>query len=355
MGIDWEYLLDAEGDELQDRYDDICGDPDWFEDRWEDDPWQDGEDCEEDEPGPALQGLLGTCAAGEAVLASNAMVRNFHLRLFRDLSYTPSEAVGKRHLDYLLATESEAVLGIVLADEARAQDPGGIPTAYLPREDMEQGRVNAVLNQLAPLLAPLTRGEPLDTAQPCFTAPVPMGLHSKMAKLRMLRRRQAHLWETTPYGCSLGLLDGYLTPRGQDRPLHTFFILSHRKDDFEEALGWDQAYLDAVRPQPLRPWEELLERAGQGLPCSSIHAANVVQAFGAMPFDEYMAPCPNGYERLRAEVGEARTYQEAADRLFRLCMELEQTNENRERCMNLIYALIRPLYLAMATMQPPIA
>ena len=34
MSIDWEWLLDAEGEDLQDAYDALCG--------WDDDPWLPG-------------------------------------------------------------------------------------------------------------------------------------------------------------------------------------------------------------------------------------------------------------------------------------------------------------------------
>ena len=42
MSIDWEELLDASGDELQDTYDALC------DSEWEDDPW-DEDDFDEEE------------------------------------------------------------------------------------------------------------------------------------------------------------------------------------------------------------------------------------------------------------------------------------------------------------------
>lgn len=84
MSIDWEELLDASGDELQDAYDALC-DSEWEEapwDDWEDDPWDDAdmdeddfdeEECREPRPLPTWEKTLDRVRRGLPVRDEHAV------------------------------------------------------------------------------------------------------------------------------------------------------------------------------------------------------------------------------------------------------------------------------------------
>lgn len=366
MAIDWEFLLDADGEDLQDAYDELCSeaDCDWLGDEiWE---GPDSLDCEENAEAfdPVPKDLHGTCAAGEIALASSPLAKRFRLRLLREIAINREHNIcednifdksnaGKQYFDYLLATEEAAVLGIRLTN-ARSliydeHDPSGVPVLRVPERDMEQGNVDGVLDRLTQSLSSPRFQRDLLIPLSMRIDPIPANLHARMTGLHMIQQREGHLWEPTAYGYSLGVREGYLPPlMGGNRPLHTFFVLETQKTQLDEAISWNQ-----TRPKPADTqltWKQTMDRVNHGLPRSDAHAVGIVRAFSTMSFADYMAPCPKEQERLRKALGEPATYQEAADRLYRLCVKSERTKENNERLMDLIYALIRPILLTMGTM-----
>lgn len=357
MGFDWEYLLDAEGENLQTRYDDICGGPEYSssdDDCWDDDhadyDWDIGWDDDwEDEPSdPVPESLRGTCAAGEIVLASSALFRTHRLRLYHELAF------NDQPMNYLVATEDTALLGILLTDDRKAgcseNEFCGIPLLRLPRERMEQGMPQEVISRLTEILASQHQQS---TSFQSRIEPVPVELHARMAALHMIQQKDGHLWGPTSYGRSLGVMDGYLPSDEEERYCHTLFLFTPYKVQLDEALAFGQA-----RGAPFRrtlSWAQTMLRASQGLPRSDGYAASIAQAFASMPLAEYMASSPKNLETLRGAFpldGDA-TYSEAAWHVFRVCADSDGTEEYNLHCMSLIFALVQPMFAMLSAMQRP--
>lgn len=362
MGFDWEYLLDAEGENLQTRYDDICGSPEHNrggDDCWDDDHsdydwdigWDDDEDngWEDEPPETVPESLRGTCAAGEIVLASSALFRAHRLRLYHELAF------NDQPMNYLVATEDSALLGILLTDDSEAcyseNERCGIPLLRLPWERMEQGMTQEVISRLTEILASQRQQS---TPFQSRIAPIPVKLHARMAALHMIQQEDGHLWGPTSYGRSLGVMDGYLPPDEEGRYCHTLFLFTPYKVQLDEALAFGQA-----RGTPFRrtlSWTQTLLRASQGLPRSDSYAAGIAQAFASMSLAEYMASSPKELKTLREEFpldGNA-SYCEAAWHVFRVCADSDGTEEYNLRCMSLIFALVQPMFAMLNTIQRPI-
>lgn len=370
MAIDWEFLLDADGEDLQDAYDELCNEADdWLGDEiWEE---NDSHNCKKNVEvfDPVPKNLHGTCAAGEIALAASSIARRFHLRLLREITISREHNIceeeenifsrsntDKQCFDYLLATEEAAVLGILLTNDRSViydeHDHSGVPVLRVPERDMEEGNVDSIVDRLTQTLACSSprRQEELIMPLSMRIDPIPVDFHARMAGLHMIQQREGHLWEPTAYGYSLGVREGYLPPlMGGNRPLHTLFVLETQKAKLYEAMSWSQIRLKSAGTR--YAWKEIMDRVNHGLPCSDAHAVNIVRAFSTMSFADYMAPCPKEHEHLRKALGEPATYQEAADRLYRLYVESERTKEDNERLMDLIYALIRPILLTMEAME----
>lgn len=339
MGIDWEYLLDAEGEDLQAAYDDHCDDSFWG-DGWEEEPpiW-------DEPPDPVPEDLRGTRAAGEIVLARSAPFREGRLRLYCQ------PAVNHQPVDYLAAADSAPLLAILLTDDGQtdySEDGcGGVPLLRLPEEDMEQGAVQEAVSRLTSILA-AQRGEPAPVQH--RIEPVPVELHARMAGLRMIQRRDGPLWGPTPYGRSLGVLDGYLP--SDHGYCHTLFAAAEHKAGLDAALAFGQRRETLF--QSRLPWEQTLLRARQGLPRSDACAVGIARAFASMPLADYMASCPEELELLRGKfpLDGAAAYQEAADCVFQFCVD--QGGSDQYQCMNLILALTRPALLALSATPRPV-
>lgn len=159
-------------------------------------------------------------------------------------------------------------------------------------------------------------------------SPIPLELCTRLAELRMLWRQKEDLpWEPTDYGRSLGL-----TRSTNGGPL----LAVPDRTKLDEALAWSQA--------PQKP----------EIPSDGDHAASVVTALGSMPLAQFMAYDPGGFELLRGELGLGKdaTYQEAAAGVYRLWMNSNQTEEY-EHCMDLLFVLTAPFYLALNHMHFP--
>lgn len=96
-----------------------------------------------------------------------------------------------------------------------------------------------------------------------------------------------------------------------------------------------------------------MELADQGLLCDGDHAAGVAAALGAMPLAQLMADDPGNFQFLCRELGLRKdaTYQEAADGVYQICMRKNMTED--DYCMDLIFTLAGPFYLALQTMRFP--
>lgn len=341
MGFDWEYLLDADGEDLQAAYDDLC-----------DDPWESDGCWEEDPPvwsapsSPVPEHLRGTCAAGEIVLATSELFRSYRLRLYHELS------INGWFVHYLVAKDNAPLLAIILNDATEARysehERCGVPLLRLPRRRMEQGAPQEVLSRLASMLA-AQREEPAPF-QPRIGL-IPVSLHARMAGLRMIRQQNGHLWTPTAYGHSLGVIDGYLPPDEEGRYYHTLFIPAQYKARLDEALAFGRKHDAPFRPK--LSWAQTMLRARQGLPRSDAYAAGIAHAFASMHLAEYMNP--EELETLHRELsldGET-TYQEAADLVFQLCMKSDRTLAYDNRCMNLILTLTKPVLSALSAMPRP--
>lgn len=287
-----------------------------------------------------------TCTAGELALVSSKLFQDHSLRLYRYI------CVNNESVEYMVVAEQASILGIKLVNNEnttlfRAGSAAGLPICQFPREHMRTGMVGKLLSVLSNLL----------NGPPQVRLPFPdvhlisVEQHAKMAKLHMIHRQEDYIWEPTPYGLSLGVIDGYVD-RGDGRPCHTFFVLPRYKSKLDIAMSWVQ-----LPPAPFRSqlsWDQTLKRACRGLPRSDSHAASVVRDFASLPLSDYMASNEKELEVLRREFGELSTYQEAADHIFRLCMNCDKTQTAQNRCIDLIFALSLPVFQALNTTKRPV-
>lgn len=346
MSFDWEYLLGAEGEDIQAAY----------EDRMDDGLWDDYYDSCEDESGDwddilgwddeELEDLVpNTCTAGEVALASSEQFRTHRLRLYRNLSCS-----GLPPADYIIGTDRAPILKVNLTDDPDPRPTMDsvdcVPVLKFPREHMRTGQVEAVLSYLSGLLCrpPAMRNLGLE--------PISLKRHARMAKLHMIRQQEDYIWVPTPYGASLGIIDGYVT-MDRGKPCHTFFLLSASRSRLEEAMSWGGTPPGNFRPQ--LSWDQTLSRVFRGLPRSDGYAASVARAFASMPLKEYMAGCQHELDDLCLGLGldEDATYQQAASSLYESCMASNGSEEVRSRCVDMILSLIRPLILALNNTKRP--
>ena len=295
------------------------------------------------------EAFLNIYAVGEAALASSDLFQEHGLRLYRRAD------LNGRQADYLISTAEVPVLYVMLNSSHWSRSgvtEDGQLLFLLCRKDMLSGNVNPVLKYLQNMLKEglFPAASPSDKR----VNPIPPEDHARMAKLHMIRRRTGFLWEPTQYGRSLGVIDGWLTA-DKGRPRHTFCLLPEYQGKLNAAMSW--GCMRPGPPQAQLPWEQTLERVSQGLPRSESHAVSVVQAFGAMPLDDYMATYPIALKELRSQLqlSEGATYQEAANKLYQYCTKLDRTDEDdsNEARINLIYMLMNPIWDVMNHMQRP--
>ena len=87
----------------------------------------------------------------------------------------------------------------------------------------------------------------------------------------------------------------------------------------KETLDWIKTHDPWARAERI-PWEQQDALRKQGLPCSNRYASRLVQKFADIPLEEYFAQEQDGLRALmeHASPGELRTYQDAADLVYRL-------------------------------------
>lgn len=136
-------------------------------------------------------------------------------------------------------------------------------------------------------------------------------------------------------------------------------------DDWEDG-PWDDAGMDEDGFggeecwEPLPTWEETLDRVRRGLPVRDEHAVNVVRAMGAMPVADYIdCLSPDDtvrtllYQTLKRRRLENATCQQAADELYQVLAASERSKEEDERCLDLLYICIKPIYQLISDLAGP--
>lgn len=279
----------------------------------------------------------GRHTALETALVSTPLFRDHRLRLYRQDIFFLNP--GWERIDYLIVKDHVPVLKLILSPwrpkNGDWYTPGNkdeLPLLVVcTKKPSVQDMVNDVITHLEPLLKSCSRR--------CWGStymPVPPEHHEDMARLHMIMKQEDYIWVRTPYGASLGLIDGYMvTKRG--KPCHTFFIQPWRWKELYVTINWSQTCWD--EPETGISLAQRLEKARQGLPLSNARMIEEIRAFGAMPMADYMASDPEAAEELRQQFGETATFQEAADRVFEFC----KGRNDRHDCMEFIAALCIPL------------
>lgn len=282
--------------------------------------------------------LSGRHTALETALVSTPLFREHSLHLYRQDIFFLSPSWER--IDYLIVKEHVPVLKFILSPwrpkDSDWYTPGTKDEPPLlvvcTKKPRLQDLVDDVTTHLEPLLK--SRSRPY---WKCDTyMPVPPEHHGDMARLHMIMKQEDYIWARTPYGASLGLIDGYMvTKRG--KPCHTFFIQPWRWKELYVAINWSQTCWD--EPETGISLAQRMEKARQGLPLSNTRMIEEIRAFGAMPMADYMASDADSFELLRQQFGEMATFQEAADRVFEFC----KGRSDRYDCMEPIAALCIPL------------
>lgn len=295
------------------------------------------------------EGLLGTKAAGEIVLAASEPFRRYHLQMYREIS------MASTNVDYLVTKGEIPVLAIKLmewiggpeCEDYRNQWKLDFPLVLYPLKNMENGLMEEIISGLTDLLED-PYAEDGAAVFPEGIDPIPRKHHSEMVRMGMIRLRHNRFWEPTRYGHSLGVVDGYLPAVSGKGYRHTLFILPQHKDRLAQALAW--AKKSAAPSKTPLSWEQSRQLALQGLPRFEENGMRVVQDFASMPLAEFHTYQQKDWAVLGRELKltHQATYQEAAERVFQFCMNSDGTFDYEERCMDLIFALTVPILTALS-------
>ena len=286
----------------------------------------------------------------EDALVSSPLFREHRLSLRRQLIYFIGDA-SWMEIEYLIVKDHIPILKLqVSAFRLTYGDRSIDGNLYVPgtadnpswlviytKGKSLQDQVDDVTACLEPLLKSFDQPyRKRDTH-----VPVPQEYREAMARMCMIRMQTDRIWSPTLYGASLGLIDGdQIQDDGQ--PCHTFFIPLERKAELDRALAWPGACREE-ESQAVLSLEQRLKKARQGLPSSNASAIAPVRAFGALRLADCLAPFPKYAEKLRQRFGELGTFQEAADRIFQVCVSGDMSHPAMKDCMDLMLDLMVPI------------